>query len=107
MMLPPVARYRGRPPGCSACNCCGRPILFVRSVVTGTSIPVEPVPDVDGTISAGYTPRRELIGWPISAERPHQLPNARYMVHQAICPVRPGPRKAKQRRRLQPPLPYT
>lgn len=104
MTLPPAARYRGRPPGASPCNRCGRPILFVRSVVTGKAIPVEPVPDVDGTISAGYTPRRELIGWPVSAERPHQLPNARYVVHAALCPVRPGP--TKKARRPQPPLPF-
>lgn len=104
MTMPPAARYRGRPPGASPCNRCGRPILFVRNVVTGKAIPIEPVPDVDGTISAGYTPRRELIGWPVSAERPHQLPNARYVVHAAICPVRPGP--TKKARRPQPPLPF-
>lgn len=81
--------------------------MFVRNLVTGKAIAVDPVPDVDGTISAGRHPRHGLLGWPISAERPHQHPNQRYMVHQAICPVRPGPtQKAKQRRRLQPPLPF-
>lgn len=103
MTMPSAARYGGRPPGCSACNRCGRPILFVRNLVTGKSIPVEPVPDVDGTISA----RRSavgLVGWPISAERPHAPPNARYMVHLAICPVRPGP--TKRARRPHPPLPF-
>lgn len=104
MSLPQAARYRGRPPGSSPCNRCGRPILFVRSVITGKAIAVDPVPDVDGTISAGYTPRRDLIGWPISAERPHQLPNARYIVHQALCPVRP--RTTKKVRRPQLPLPF-
>jgi hypothetical protein len=107
MTMPSAARYGGRPPGCSPCNRCGRPILFVRNLVTGKSIPVEPVPDIDGTISAGRHPSLGLIGWPISADRPHQHPNKRYMVHQAICPVRPGPaQKTKQRRRAQPPLPY-
>lgn len=107
MTMPSAARYGGRPPGCSPCNRCGRPILFVRNLVTGKAIPVEPVPDVDGTISARRHAGLGLVGWPISAERPHQHPNKRYMVHQAICPVRPGPaKKTKQRRRAQPPLPY-
>lgn len=101
--MPPAARYRGRPPGCSPCNRCGRPILFVRSVVTGKAIAVEPIPDVDGTISAGRT-GYGLVGWPVSAERPHQPPNARYMVHAALCPVRPGP--TRKARRPQPPLPF-
>jgi hypothetical protein len=78
--------------------------VFVRNLVTGKAIPVEPVPDVDGTISAGRHARLGLVGWPISAERPHQHPNKRYMVHQAICPVRPGP--TKRAGRPQPPLPF-
>lgn len=104
MKLPPAARYRGRPPGCSPCNRCGRPILFVHNVITGNAIAIEPIPDVDGTISAYRGSTGALIGWPISGERPHRFPNKRYMVHQAICPVRPRSIKA---RRLQPPLPFT
>lgn len=104
MTMPSAARYGGRPPGCSPCNRCGRPIVFVRSLVTGKAIAVEPIPDVDGTISAARHPRLGLVGWPISAERPHQHPNQRYMVHKAICPVRPGP--TKRAGRPQPPLPF-
>ena len=104
MRMPPAATYRGRPPGCSPCKRCGRPILFVQNVVTGNAIPVEPIPDVDGTISARRHPRRGLIGWPVSGERPHEPPNRLYVVHKAICPVRPGP--TKRARRLQPPLPF-
>lgn len=90
--MSPSAKYQSK---AAPCVRCGRPIRFVRNTITDKHIAVEPVPDSDGTISATQT-AQGLSGWPVSSERPHTPPNRLYIVHAAVCPVRPGPRTPRQ-----------
>lgn len=73
------------------CLRCRRPILLVQLAPEG-AMPVEPVPDSDGTVSA--RPFGDgLVGWVVSRERPHQPGYRRYMVHAAMCPLNGRPRR--------------
>lgn len=95
----------------AACERCGRPIVFVRNVLSKaeTWIPVDPVPDPEGNVCAFRDQQGRrwsgLHGWPISAEHPHDPRGRIYMPHPAICPVRPGPAGGEQPRRKDPELP--
>ncbi len=91
----------------TACKRCGRPILFVRNLLATveTWIPVEPIPDSEGSVCVSSDPRGRLAGWPISAQHPHDPRGRIYMPHPAICPVRP--RAAGERHAAEPMLPLT
>lgn len=95
----------------AACDRCGRPIVFVRNVLSKaeTWIPVDPVPDPEGNVCAFRDQQGRrwsgLHGWPISAEHPHDPLGRIYMPHPAICPVRPGPAGGTEPRRSEPMLP--
>lgn len=72
------------------CDRCGGVIKFVR-LDTGKAIPVDPIPSKDrGNVAAAKNERGELVGHVMSASKPEQAHQSRYVPHYASCkPDRP------------------
>lgn len=76
-----------RKTGAPQCDNCGARIVFVKMVVTGRRLPVDPLPVADGNVSARLV-GKQLHGYVISAERPHNPQHARYAAHFGTCDSR-------------------
>jgi hypothetical protein len=69
----------------STCRDCYATIAFVR-LDTGKPIPVDPVPYPDkGNVAARRLPDGDLVGHVISAAKPLQPGQERYLPHRATC----------------------
>lgn len=75
---------------------CGMPIAFVHLETTGRHMPVDPVPDEDGTVSARLV-EGQLTGRVLTRGEDDPQGWLRYMPHPATCAARSRGRKGKRR----------
>ena len=93
--MPPKKR-RGRrfqsakTTGPASCEACQARIVYVRMAATGKRVPVDPIPDDQGTVCARLV-GNQLHGYVISAQHPHERPYTRYVAHFGTCADRPRP----------------
>lgn len=80
--------YRAKKTGPASCDDCEARIVYVVMVATGKRIPVDPIPDDDGTVCARLV-GKQLQGYVESKDRPYDKPYTRYTAHYATCPDRP------------------
>ena len=92
----PPKKHRGRrfksakTTGPAICDNCQARIVYVLMVATGKRIPVDPIPDDEGTV-CGRLVGNELQGYVISRDHPYQRPYTRYVAHFGTCDARPRP----------------
>lgn len=92
----PPKRRRGRvfktmrKTGPSSCDQCQARIVFVTMTATGNKVPVDPIPDDNGTVCARLV-GNHLEGYVESAARLYERPYTRYTAHFGTCPDRPRP----------------
>lgn len=75
----------------SVCRVCAVTIRFVRMRETGRLVPVEPIPDPQGTVAArlvkparyGFTP--SLVGHVVSKDHPLEPGQSLFMAHYGEC----------------------
>lgn len=92
----PKAKRRGRvykamrKTGPASCGSCQARIVFVTMTATDKKVPVDPIPDDEGTVCARLV-GNHLQGYVISKDRPYERIYTRYTAHYATCPDRPRP----------------
>jgi hypothetical protein len=57
---------------------------------TGKRVPVDPIPDDQGTVCARLV-GNQLQGYVVSKDHPHERPYTRYVAHWGTCADRPRP----------------
>ena len=92
--MPPKKRrgrvYRAKKTGPTSCDDCQARIVYVRMDATGKRVPVDPIPDDEGTV-CGRLVGNQLQGYVISREHPYERPYTRYVAHFGTCADRPRP----------------
>jgi hypothetical protein len=76
--------------GPARCDACQARIVYVTMQATGKRVPVDPIPDDEGTVCARLV-GNQLQGYVASKDHPHERPYTRYMTHHATCADRPRP----------------
>lgn len=80
--------YKAKKTGPPSCDSCQARIVFVTMTTTGKKVPVDPIPDDEGTVCARLV-GSQLHGYVISKDRPYQRIYTRYTTHYSTCPDRP------------------
>ena len=92
--MPPKRRrgrvYRAKKTGPTSCDSCEARIVYVRMAATGKRVPVDPIPDDNGTVCARLV-GNQLQGYVVSRSRPYERPYTRYTAHFGTCADRPRP----------------
>lgn len=76
--------------GPTSCDDCQARIVYVRMDATGKRVPVDPMPDDNGTVCARLV-GNQLQGYVESKDHPHERPYTRYVAHFGTCDSRPRP----------------
>ncbi len=76
--------------GPASCDDCQARIVYIQMVATGKRIPVDPIPDDQGTVCARLI-GNQLQGYVISRDHPYERPYTRYVAHFGTCDARPRP----------------